>query len=272
MPSSRWTKFKQRIRGKLAHSQNLRQGYAFDFATQQLPEHQENYPHLWSEFTTLIPQKSGNQGNDESRLQNIQLATQRVDSLVLEPQQIFSFWHRIPFPSTKNGFREGPAFMNGEITKDVGGGLCLVSTNLFNTFLLGGCQIIERHNHSIDPYGERRFFPLGRDATVFYGYKDLMVRNSLAIALQLRTEVNGEQGEVKSSLWGMAPNPWAIKVESAVIAESEPPTAQGMPGYEVETVRSTRSAQANATHPEPWQTNYTALSSYNPCPYSYYSG
>jgi vancomycin resistance protein VanW len=270
MPSSRWTKLKQRIRGKLAYTQNLREGYAFNFATQQASGQQENYPHLWSEFTTLIPQKPGNPSNNDSRLQNIRLATQRINNLVLAPQQIFSFWHRIPFPSLKNGFREGPAFMNGEITKDVGGGLCLVSTNLFNTFLLGGCQIIERHNHSIDPYGERRFFPLGRDATVFYGYKDLMVRNSQAITLQLCIEVDGKQGEVQSSLWGMAPNPWVIKVESAIISASEPPTAQGMPGYEVETVRSTRSALADATHREPWRQNYTALSSYNPCGYSYY--
>ena len=70
--------------------------------------------------------------------------------------------------------------------QDSGGGLCLIATNLYQLFLHAGCRILERHNHSIDAYGEEGFFALGEDAAIAYGTKDLAIRNSFPTPVLLR--------------------------------------------------------------------------------------
>ena len=74
---------------------------------------------------------------------------------------------------------------------DVGGGLCLIATNLYTLFLKSGCQILERHNHSIDAYGSGRFYELGEDAAIAYAYKDLAIRNNFKVALLLKIGIIG---------------------------------------------------------------------------------
>ena len=142
---------KQKIRSGLKQTKHCLRGDVFRFANQQKAPHSHQYPHLWSQFVTSIPQRFGAKAIDANRLKNLQVAGKYLDGLILKTNQIFSFWHCVPRPTLKNGYREGPAFLNGKVTQDIGGGLCLLSTNLFNTFLLAGCGILERYNHSIDP-------------------------------------------------------------------------------------------------------------------------
>jgi vancomycin resistance protein VanW len=126
----------------------------------------------------------------------LKLASQKLNCLDINPQKIFSFSARIGEPTKANGFREAPVFVRGQVLTDVGGGLCLIATNVFNTLLYAGCEILERHCHSIDAYGESRFYELGQDAAVANGYKDLIIRNHSQIPLQLRFEVLEKEGKV----------------------------------------------------------------------------
>ena len=62
---------------------------------------------------------------------------------------------------------------------DYGGGLCQLAGIVYHLALIAGLTVRERHNHSVDIYAEdERFAPLGSDATVVYGYKDLRIQNN----------------------------------------------------------------------------------------------
>lgn len=262
---------RRQLRTCLTYGQTLVKGYPFRYGRSQRLDQAQQYPHCWSEFETVIPHRPGADEANANRLWNLQQAARHIDGLVLEPGQLFGFWNRIPKPTRGNGFRAGPAFKRGQVTTDMGGGLCLISTNLFNVLLLAGCEILERHSHSMDPYGDRRFFPLGRDAMVYHGYRDLIVRNTSTAAVQLRLAVLPETGLVLAQLWGEHLCPVAVRLESAILDSLPNPDPGQMPGYRTRLQRWTR-PQANggefADWAEPlpgWRLDYTALSCYRPC-------
>jgi vancomycin resistance protein VanW len=114
----------------------------------------------------------------ESKLSNLGRGTAAIDESLLEPGGRWSFWRRVGRPSTANGYLEGRTISDGRLVREVGGGLCQLSGLLYHLALLGGLEVVERHPHSIDIYREEeRYTPLGSDATVVWGYKDLRLRN-----------------------------------------------------------------------------------------------
>ena len=127
----------------------------------------------------------------ENKIHNLKLVAQRINSLIIEPNQYFSFWKIVGEANLKNGFKEGRNLIGGEISSDVGGGICQYSSLLYFFFVnVIGVKIIERHSHSLDIYKEHeRFVPLGADATVSYGFKDFQFQNLLSFPFQLKTEV-----------------------------------------------------------------------------------
>lgn len=267
-----WQAGKILLKSALKYGAAWRQGYPWYYARLRQPQKTGRHPYLWSQFTTPIPPRPDSPQVSANRLWNLQLATRKIHGLVIQPEQIFSFWHRVPHPTRLSGFRQGPVFVRGEVKLDFGGGLCLISTNLFNVFLLAGFEILERHHHSIDPYGSKRFFPLGRDATVAYGYKDLMVRNSSSVSLQLRLEVDPARGEVTSSVWGAVPCPFAVNVTAETLEKIPTPHDEGMPGYRVKVTRYIgRLIQPPLEASRIWQPDYEAIALYQPSQSSYYN-
>ena len=78
----------------------------------------------------------------------------------------------------------------------MGGSTCLLSTVVYNAVLLGGMEVAERHAHSVDTYGDARYFELGRDATIEYGYRDLRFRNPFPYPVVLNVDVSDERVRV----------------------------------------------------------------------------
>ena len=114
----------------------------------------------------------------ENKLMNLTLGARRVSLALLEPGQTWSFWRYVRQPVEGNGFVVGRNLVDGQLTRQVGGGLCQLSSLIYHLGLTGGLDIHERHAHSIDIYQEHeRFTPLGADATVVWGYKDLRLSN-----------------------------------------------------------------------------------------------
>lgn len=110
---------------------------------------------------------------------NFAVAIKAIEALIVYPNQIFSFWNCIGAPSKQKGFAEGRTLVNGVLVPTIGGGLCQLSGLMYHIALLSGLSIVERHNHSIDIYtDETRYTPLGSDATVAFGYKDLRFKNT----------------------------------------------------------------------------------------------
>lgn len=260
-----WEDFKKPIRHSLKYAKSLAKGYPFHYASQQNFDDAEQYPHKWIETSTLIPDR-GTTEIRANRIWNLQLAAQKIDYLNLSPNKIFSFSDRIGNPTKANGFREAPVFVGGQVQTDVGGGLCLIATNIFNTLLYGGCQILERHCHSIDAYGESRFYTLGQDAAVASGHKDLIIRNHTLIPLKLRFCVMEQEGKVESSLWGATPKPWQVKVESQITEHLHLPDPRYLSGWVVETSRYIKQNTKHSSEAlSAWQLDYQAMSCYQPC-------
>lgn len=129
----------------------------------------------------------------ENKIYNLTVASTTINAYVLMPGEIFSFWEIIGRPSVK--YRKGRSIVGGEVKEEIGGGLCQVSGIIYHVALLSGLLILERHNHSVDIYTEgSRFTPLGTDATVVYGYKDLRMKNNLSFPIKLNLKI--EEGQL----------------------------------------------------------------------------
>jgi len=130
---------------------------------------------------------------------NVELALSRIDALVVEPGETLSFWRAVGRPTARAGYARAAALKDGVLVEDIGGAICLVSTLLYNIGLLSGMAIDERWCHSVDSYGDARYFELGRDAAVEYAYRDLRLRNVLRVPIRLSASV--EDDAVHAEAW-----------------------------------------------------------------------
>ncbi len=121
----------------------------------------------------------------EAKVHNLKLAISSIEPILIRPNEIFSFWKIIKNPSKKNGFKEGRTIINDVLSKSTGGGLCQISGLMYHLSLEANLKILERHNHSKDLYDENtRYTPLGSDATVVFGYKDLRIQNNYSFPIR----------------------------------------------------------------------------------------
>ncbi|HLP54292.1 MAG TPA: VanW family protein [Fluviicola sp.] len=122
----------------------------------------------------------------ENKVHNLQRAARELEQVIVYPGEVISFWNIIGNPSEKRGYKTGRNIVNGTLQEAIGGGLCQLSGIVYHTALLAGLNVLERYNHTVDIYKEEdRFTPLGADATVVYGYKDLRFQNNRSVPLQL---------------------------------------------------------------------------------------
>jgi vancomycin resistance protein YoaR len=138
----------------------------------------ETIKEVVSEFSTRF--SAGNR----PRSSNIRLAAEFLDGIVLMPGDRVSYNGVVGRRTKRRGFKEAGVFINGRHDTGVGGGICQVSTTMYNAALFANLKIVERMNHSLPvPY-----VPLGRDATVDYGNIDLVIENSYSSPIALDSE------------------------------------------------------------------------------------
>jgi len=146
-------------------------------------------PNLVSSFTTTINDKN------ENRVHNIKVAAEELDGTILQPGEIFSFNETVGRRTREKGYKEATIFVDGEKSKGVGGGICQLSTTLYNAALEADLEIVERHRHS----REVSYVEEGRDATVVYNSKDLRFKNTKDYPLEIKVSVT--EDKVKVSLY-----------------------------------------------------------------------
>lgn len=112
--------------------------------------------------------------SSRSRLNNITLAMSMINGAKLAPGETFSFNERVGKRTADRGFKMATAYSGGEVTEQLGGGICQVSTTLFNAAVKSDMQIDERHNHSLTVH----YVDKGKDATVDWGHQDLKFTNT----------------------------------------------------------------------------------------------
>ncbi|MGI8923559.1 MAG: VanW family protein [Fimbriimonadales bacterium] len=134
-----------------------------------------------SKFTTKF-----NRGN-LNRSSNIRLAASEFDGIVLLPGDILSYNETVGQRTVKRGYKLAGVYANGRHDTGIGGGICQVSTTLFNAAALANLKIVSRTNHSMPV----AYVPLGRDATVDFGNIDLKIENSTDNPVSVTSEVVG---------------------------------------------------------------------------------
>lgn len=137
---------------------------------------------LVSSFTTKFD--AGN----APRSSNIRLAATLIDGALVPPGGTFSFNEIVGERTEKRGFLEAGVYINGKVDTGIGGGICQVSTTLYNAVLLADYPVLERSNHSLTvPY-----VPLSRDAAVSWGAQDFKFSNNTSnyILVHCRTSKN----------------------------------------------------------------------------------
>ncbi len=128
----------------------------------------------------------------EGKLHNINLAVGRLNHLCLRSNQAVSFWQCVGVPTALNGFQLGRGIVSNRLSSDIGGGLCQIASLLYELGLRSGINVLERHPHSRDIYTDaNRFTPLGLDATVVWGFKDVRLANICAHRVVFDFSVDG---------------------------------------------------------------------------------
>ena len=112
--------------------------------------------------------------SSRARRNNIELAMSIINGTKVAPGETFSFNETVGERTTARGFRKATAYSGGDVTEQVGGGICQVSTTLFNAAVKADMEIVERHNHSLTV----AYVDKGKDATVSWGNQDFRFRNT----------------------------------------------------------------------------------------------
>lgn len=122
--------------------------------------------------------------SSKERKENIRISAKALDGKLLMPGEIFSFNETTGPRSKQNGYKEATVIVNGEFTPGLGGGVCQVSTALYNAILLSNLEIIERHPHSLPV----KYASYGQDAAVAYGVLDFKFKNNFDFPVYIHTK------------------------------------------------------------------------------------
>ena len=158
-------------------------------------------------------------GGDPNRIHNVQLVAHLVDGKLIAPGPTFSFNGATGERTAAKGFLEAPVIINGELQTGLGGGVCQVSTTVFNAAYEAGLPITARTNHAL----YISHYPLGRDATVDYPGHRPEVRQRHG-ALAAAPHVVGSSS-LTVSLYG-TPQHRRVEIDAAPLRVVAPPPVQ----------------------------------------------
>jgi vancomycin resistance protein YoaR len=168
-------------------------------------------------ITGVVGSYTTTYGGTEGRLHNVALVARLIDGALVAPGARFSFNQTTGERNAAKGFEEAPVIINGELESGIGGGVCQVSTTVFNAAFEAGLSIEKRTNHAL----YISHYPLGRDATVNYPDLDLVFRNDTDHWLLLRTFVG--TGSLTVNLYG-TPTGRRVETETApLVSEGKVP-------------------------------------------------
>ena len=121
-----------------------------------------------------------------NKITNLKIAAERMNGIILQPGETFSYWRLIGKPTKHKGYKKGLILFSGTFLPGVGGGLCQLSNLLYWMTLHTPLTVMERHRHGYDVFPDsNRTQPFGSGATCFYPYGDLMLCNPTQETYQL---------------------------------------------------------------------------------------
>ena len=208
-------------------------------------------------------------GGIANRIHNVQLVAHLVDRKLIAPGATFSFNQATGERSAAKGFLEAPVIINGEVETGLGGGVCQVSTTVFNAAYEAGLPITERTNHAL----YISHYPLGRDATVDYPNVDLKFVNNTPHWLLLRTFVGSDSLVV--TLYGAPQHRRVVSDTSPLVSRGKVPVKKtldrslapgavvidstGVPAQSTSVRRLVYDAQGKLLSDATWYSSYRAV-------------
>ena len=147
----------------------------------------EAFPYLISTFSTKYD------ASNRNRSTNLQIAAEKINGKVLMPGEEFSFNKVVGKRTVEEGYKDAKIYADGGVVDGLAGGICQISSTLYNSVLLANLQITERRNHSFTT----SYLPAGKDATVVWGTTDFRFVNSRSYPIKIEATVNNGIAEFK---------------------------------------------------------------------------
>ncbi len=147
----------------------------------------------------------------ENKVQNIELACQKINGIIIHPGETFSFWSTLGKTTKRRGYKEGLVISRKGFISGYGGGLCQMANMIHWLVLNSPLEVTELHHHSDALFpDERRRVPFGTGTSVCYNYIDYRFRNNTDQSVQILVWV--ENGELCGELRSEKPYPYRYKL------------------------------------------------------------
>ena len=151
----------------------------------------EAFPDLLATFTTRYD------ASNTDRTTNLNLACQKINDKVVLAGETFSYNQTLGERTIAAGYKNAKIYSNGEVVDGLGGGICQISSTLYNAVLMANMEVTERRNHQF----VTSYLPAGRDATVVYGLTDFKFKNTRTYAVRIKASVSN--GIATVSIYGI---------------------------------------------------------------------
>ena len=183
---------------------------------------------------------------DENRSHNVMIATEAASGVILKPGEEYSFNTVVGKRSSENGYKNAPVIMDGEMKQDLGGGVCQVSSTLYNAVLKSGMEIVTVKNHSIPS----SYVGKGRDATVTDSGTDFVFKNQFDHPVYVQGYINGNTTNFQ--IVGAKSDKQNIEIETTILSTSPGSTQEvvksDLPAGKKEVEKPTRTGYVVATY------------------------
>ena len=165
----------------------------------------EAFPDMLSEFSTKYATSNKN------RTTNLILAAKKINGTVLMPGETFSYNKVVGARTISAGYKEAPIYVNGKVEDGLGGGICQITTTLYNAVLYANLEILERSNHQFVP----SYANASRDATVVYGAIDFKFKNNREYPIKITCSV--ANGIANFKIFGLkSDNDYEVQLSSRI--------------------------------------------------------
>ena len=151
----------------------------------------EAFPDLLGTFSTRYDE------SNRSRTTNLKLAVSKINGKVIMPGETFSYNSTLGKRTSEAGYKDAAGYAGGKVVQMIGGGICQISSTLYDAVVYANLDIIERHNHAFTT----SYVGAGKDATVVYGSLDFKFKNNRQYPITIKA--SAQNGIAKVSIYGI---------------------------------------------------------------------
>ena len=167
----------------------------------------EAFPDMLSTFSTR------SDASNTPRTTNLKLAMQKLNEVVVSPGETFSYNKTLGKRTAEAGYKEAGGFAGGKVVQTLAGGICQISSTLYDAVVYANLDIVERHNHMF----LAGYVGAGKDATVVYGIYDFKFKNTRKYPIMIKTSIGS--GVAQISIYGVKEEvEYEVEISSKILS------------------------------------------------------